>query len=102
MTIDATVAKMESICDRLEAALAELSKPAEKRNPYAAAREKYPNAGRPWSAQDDEEMTRLFQSGNSVADLALTFARTPNAVRLRLERLKLVEPPQRSSLPPGS
>jgi hypothetical protein len=86
MTIDATIAKMESICDRLETALAELAKP---RNPYAAAREKYPNTGKPWSTQDDEELRRLFGSGNSIDDLALTFARTPNGVRLRLQRLGL-------------
>ncbi len=90
MTLDATIAKMESICDRLEAALAELAEVPEKRpGPYAALREKYPNAGKPWSAQDDEELRRLFGSGNSIDDLALTFARTPNGVRVRLERLGL-------------
>lgn len=90
MTIDATVAKMESLCDRLERALAQLTEPREKRpGPYAAVREKYPNAGKPWSAQDDEELRRLFASGNSIADLALTFSRTPNGVKLRLERLGL-------------
>lgn len=90
MTIDATVAKMESLCDRLEAALSQLAQSREKRpGPYAAVREKYPNAGKPWSAQDDEELRRLFGSGNSIADLALTFARTPDGVRVRLERLGL-------------
>lgn len=90
MTIDATVAKMESLCDRLECALAQLTEPREKRpGPYAAVREKYPNAGKPWSAQDDEELRRLFASGNSIADLALTLSRTPNGVKLRLERLGL-------------
>lgn len=88
MTIDATIAKMESICDRLETALVELDRQAQKRpGPYAAVREKYPNAGKPWSAQDDEELRRLFSIGNSVDDLALTFARTPKGVRVRLERL---------------
>ena len=92
MTIDATIAKMESICDRLEAALAELSQPREKRpGPYAALREKYPNAGKQWSGQDDDELRRLFESGNSVDDLALTFARTPNGVKMRLEHLGLVD-----------
>jgi hypothetical protein len=91
MTIDATIAKMESICDRLETALAELSKlPVKRPSPYAAVREKYPNAGKPWNMHDDEELRRLFNSGNSVEDLALTFARTPNGIRARLEHLKLV------------
>lgn len=84
---------MESICDRLEAALAELSQPREKRpGPYAAVRERYPNAGKPWSRQDDEELRRLFESRNSVDDPALTFARTPNGVKMRLEHLAPVEP----------
>lgn len=90
MSIDVTVAKMESLCDRLEAALALLSQAPEKRpGPYAAVREKYPNAGKPWRSQDDDELRRLFESGNSVDDLALTFARTPNGVRMRLEHLGL-------------
>lgn len=90
MNADATVAKMESICDRLEEILLRFSQPQQKRPvPYAAVREKYPNAGKPWSAQDDEELRRLFSSGNAVDDLALTFARTPKGVRLRLERLGL-------------
>lgn len=101
MTIDATVAKMESLCDRLEAALSQLAQPREKRpGPYAALREKYPNAGKAWSTHDDEELRRLFTGGNSIDDLALTFARTPNGVRVRLERLGLLEP-QRSSAPLG-
>lgn len=90
MTIDATIAKMECICDRLEAALAKLAKtPAKRPSPYAAVREKYPNAGKPWNTQDDEELRRLFESGNAVDDLALTFARTPKGIRVRLERLGL-------------
>jgi len=104
MTIDATVAKMESLCDRLENALAQLrTAPAQEKrgNPYAALREKYPNAGKAWSAQEDEELRRLFEGGNAVADVAPTLGRTPNGVRLRLERLNLLGP-QRSSLPPGS
>ncbi len=102
MTIDATIAKMESICDRFESALADLTQPREKRpNPYAALREQYPNAGKPWRAQDDEELRRLFESGNSTADLALTFARTPNGIRVRLERLGLIDA-QRSPAPPAS
>lgn len=106
MTIDASIAKMESICDRLEAALSELSQPREKRpGPYAAVRDKYPNAGKQWSRQDDEELRRLFESGNSVDDLALTFARTPNGVKMRLEYLGLIEArrpssPQRESVTP--
>ncbi len=81
MTFDAMIAKMESICDRLEAALQRTDEQRENKrpSPYAALREKYPNAGKPWSKQDDEELRRLFSGGNSIDDLALTFARTPKA-----------------------
>lgn len=91
MTLDASIAKVEAICDRLEAALTELTHVREKRpGPYAAVREIYPNAGKPWSAQDDEELRRLHGSGNSIADLATALSRTPNGVRQRLERLGLL------------
>jgi len=45
-----------------------------------------------WSAEDDEELRRLFAAGNSVTDLALLFGRTNNGVRQRLERLGLISP----------
>lgn len=91
MNLDESIAKIDSVCSRLEDAIAELQHAAEKRpGPYAAVREKHPNAGKPWSGTDDEELRRLFSSGNAIEDLALLFARTPNGVRLRLERLGLV------------
>jgi hypothetical protein len=36
MTLDATIAKMESICDRLEAALAQSPQREKRPGPYAA------------------------------------------------------------------
>lgn len=102
MSIDVAVARIESICDRLEGALAQLAQAREKRpNPYAAAREKYPNAGKPWTAQDDEELRRLFGSGNAIEDLSLTFARTPNGIRERLQRLGLLVPQRSGAFAPG-
>jgi hypothetical protein len=91
MNIDESIAKLDSVCSRMEDVLAELQHAAEKRpGPYARVREKHPNAGKPWSAADDEELRRLFTAGNSIEDLALLFARTPNGVRVRLERLGLI------------
>ena len=93
MTIDESIATLDSICSRLEDVLAELAHTAQKpQGPYAKVREKHPNAGKPWSAADDEELRRLFGSGNSIDDLSLLFARTPNGVKLRLERLGLITP----------
>lgn len=63
---------------------------ARSRNPYARMREEHPNAGKPWSAKDDEELRRLYGSGNAIADLAPLFARTPNSIRVRLVRLGLI------------
>lgn len=64
---------------------------ARGRNPYTHLREQYANAGKPWSAQEDEELRRLFEAGNHVDQLAPLFARTPNGIRVRLERLQLVQ-----------
>jgi hypothetical protein len=55
-------------------------------------REKHPNAGKAWRGDDDEELRRLFTSGNAIDDLALLFGRTPNGIRVRLERLGLIAP----------
>lgn len=94
MSIDESIATLDSICGRLEDVLAELQHTAQKpQGPYAKVREKHPNAGKPWSAADDEELRRLFASENSIDDLSLLFARTPNGVKLRLERLGLIAAP---------
>ncbi|HEV3154898.1 MAG TPA: hypothetical protein VGZ02_13910 [Candidatus Baltobacteraceae bacterium] len=93
MDIDAVVVKIECVCTRLEDALAELQQLAVKKPaPYAKVRETHPNAGKAWSAADDEELRRLFTAGNGIDDLALLFGRTPKGVRLRLERLALISP----------
>lgn len=64
---------------------------ARGRNPYAHLREQYANAGKPWSAQEDEELRRLYEAGNQAEQLAPLFARTPNGIRVRLERLELIQ-----------
>ena len=93
MTIDETIVKLDCLCTRLEDTLAELGRVADKRpGPYAKVRETHPNAGKPWSNADDEELRRLFSGGNAVGDLALLFGRTPNGVRVRLDRLGVVNP----------
>lgn len=85
-------AKIDALCSRLEDLIAELAAESEKRpHPYAKIRETHPNAGKPWSRADDEELARLFGVGNTVEDLALLLGRTANGVRQRLERLGLVK-----------
>lgn len=70
------------------AAAADAFKPGQ--NPYARLRETYPNAGKPWKREQDEELRRLFEAGNSIDDLMLFFGRTRNGVQLRLMTLGLV------------
>lgn len=88
-----TIEELAARVGRLEDTLAEYSAQAERRpGPYAKLRETYPNAGKPWRKDDDEELARLFAAGNTQADLALLFGRTQNGVRQRLERLGLIQP----------
>lgn len=57
-------------------------------------RERHPNTGKPWSPQSDDELRKLFESGNSVEDLSLYFQRTANGIRARLVKLGLLDPSQ--------
>ena len=59
---------------------------------YARVRERYPNTGKPWSEQSDQELRGLFESGNTVSDLSIYFQRTANGIRARLVKLGLLEP----------
>jgi hypothetical protein len=82
------LAKLDALCSRLDDLLAELQRVVEKRpSPYAKLRETYPNAGKPWSAADDDELRLLYREGKPVEALALHFGRTANGMRQRLERL---------------
>ncbi|MEK7471124.1 MAG: PIF1 family DEAD/DEAH box helicase [Patescibacteria group bacterium] len=57
--------------------------------PFAEIREKHPNAYRPWSKEQDEELRKLFGSGISIADLTKKFGRKKGAITSRLEKLGL-------------
>jgi hypothetical protein len=61
---------------------------------YARVRERYPNTGKPWTEQSDQELRQLFESGNGVSDLSLYFQRTANGIRARLVKLGLLDPSQ--------
>ncbi|MDR3700612.1 MAG: hypothetical protein P4L56_13295 [Candidatus Sulfopaludibacter sp.] len=54
-----------------------------------------PNAGKAWRDEDDRELTRLFDSGQSVANIASLFQRTRGSIASRLVRLGKV--PDRQS-----
>ncbi len=53
------------------------------------------NSGTAWSEEDDEELSRLFDSGQSIAIIASLFQRTRGSIASRLVRLGKV--PDRQS-----
>ena len=59
---------------------------------FEQIREKHPNAYRPWSKEQDEELKKLFISGLKVADLIKSFGRKRGGIIARLEKLGLREP----------
>ncbi|HEY4502881.1 MAG TPA: PIF1 family DEAD/DEAH box helicase, partial [Candidatus Paceibacterota bacterium] len=52
-------------------------------------REKHPNAYRPWSTEQDEELKKLFDAGHKVPELMAKFGRKRGAITSRLEKLGL-------------
>lgn len=57
----------------------------------ARLRARYPNHGKPWTAEEDAELTRLWGEGASTADLSERFGRSRGAVRSAALRLNLGE-----------
>jgi len=58
---------------------------------FEEIREKHPNAYRPWSKDQDEELKKLFTEGQKIKDLMETFGRKRGGITARLEKLGLVE-----------
>jgi len=67
------------------------SAPVETQNIYDQVRKRHPNTGKPWSHEADDELRKLFESGNSIEDLSIYFQRTQNGVRARLVKMGLLE-----------
>ncbi len=57
----------------------------------AAVREKFPNAGRGWSQEDDEKLTGMFKDEVSTKIIAKEFGRKVGAITARLAKLGLIE-----------
>ncbi|TDD26102.1 hypothetical protein E1287_36685 [Actinomadura sp. KC06] len=57
----------------------------------ARLRAKHPNHGKPWTAEEDAELTRRWNEGVSAADLSEHFGRSRGAVRAAALRLRLPE-----------
>src|SRR3989344_482068 len=65
------------------------SKP--KGHGFDKIREKHPNAFRPWSKEQDEELKEFFANGTGIEELSKTFGRKTGAIKMRLVKLGLME-----------
>lgn len=54
-------------------------------------REKFPNAGRSWSKEDDATLTEMFNAKKSYAEISEHFGRKSSAIEARLGHLGLIE-----------
>jgi hypothetical protein len=60
--------------------------------PAKPRRETPPNAGKPWSAEEDDKLESAFAAGIDVRDIAQEFGRTSWAVEARLVKLGKLAP----------
>ncbi len=51
-------------------------------------------AGQPWTAEDDAELTTMFQSGESIFAMAKWLSRTHGSINARIKKLRLKETPE--------
>lgn len=66
-------------------------KPAQiEKTKLDALRVKYPNAGKPWSKDDDAALTAMFKRKEKNAAIAKHFGRKPSAITARLGHLGLI------------
>lgn len=57
----------------------------------AAIREKFPNAGRPWTTEDDARLTEMFEEDTPMKKMTKEFGRKSGAITARLAKLGLIE-----------
>ncbi len=57
----------------------------------AAIREKFPNAGRAWSKEDDEKLIEMFEAEKPMKTIIKEFGRKSGAINARLAKLGLIE-----------
>jgi hypothetical protein len=58
----------------------------------AQAREKNAQAFAPWTKQEEQEVKRRFEQGETLQHIARAQKRSPRAIELRLQRLGLLPP----------
>lgn len=67
------------------------TEPKHKSSYMKELRDKYPNAYKPWSEEDDKRLTELYNSGKTVKELSDTFLRNKGSITSKLRKLGLVE-----------
>jgi len=65
----------------------------------AQARQRNPQAFAPWSKEEEQEVIKRHQAGESVQAIARQHKRSPRAIELRLQRLGIL-PPETGETPP--
>ena len=63
--------------------------PQQKTDHVIEQRSEYANANKPWSAEDDKQLAKLYNEGKTVAELMTIFQRNPGGIRSRLRKLGL-------------
>ena len=56
-----------------------------------ACQQEFPNAYKPWTEEDDLELTQMWCEGATTKELAPHFQRKPSAITSRIKKLELVE-----------
>lgn len=56
-------------------------------NTMSETRKQYPNAYKPWSKDDDEELLALYRKGKSTKELSMIFKRNEGGIRSRIKKL---------------
>lgn len=66
------------------------NRPTSYHERLAEIQAEHPKAYAPWTAEEDQELTNLHQSGKSTSTIAGVLQRQPGAIRSRLKKLGLV------------
>lgn len=83
----------KKVFNRAVKKLEKLTDPESDKKSYTLddIREQHPQAYRPWSTEDDENLEALFCEGKTVKELANIFERKEGAITSRIKKLELRE-----------
>lgn len=64
---------------------------SKENSPIDEIRKKHPRAYEKWNDEEDQRLTKLFQSGAGTKEIAYILQRQPGAITSRLSKLGLIE-----------